>query len=286
MPHHDPENTIAFQGVAGAHSDMACKIAHPYLHTLPCHTFEDAFDAVIQGKAKYAMIPIENSHAGRVAEIHNLLPNTPLHVIGEYFHRVSHHLMAPKGTKLEQVKQVYSHNQALMQCRATLRTLGMEPVPYPDTAAAAKFVAETADSSKAALASNIAAELYGLEILKENMQDSNNNRTLFLTFAREPLDIAPQKDDFLITSLVFTTRDIAACLYKALGGFATNGINILKLESYIPDYSSGVAQFFATVEGNPADKYMQNAMEELGFFSKHIKLLGVYPADARRFEKL
>lgn len=283
--HSDPENTIAFQGVRGAHSDMACQSAHPYLHTLPCETFEEAFDAVIAHKAKYALIPIENSRAGRVAEIHNLLPNLSLHVISEYFHRVSHHLMSVKGAKLENIKKVYSHTQALMQCRETLHKLGLVTEQYYDTAGAAKFVAEQNDPTIAAVASNIAAELYGLDIVKHDVQDTNTNRTLFLTFAREPLEIDQYTKDTVLTSLIFVTRDIAACLYKALGGFATNSINIMKLESYIPDYSSGIAQFFITVEGNPDDKGMQNALEELGFYSKSIKVLGVYPADKRRFEK-
>ncbi len=276
------KNVIAFQGIPGAHSDLACRNLHPYMDTLPCRSFEDVFRAVEEGKAELGLIPIENTHAGRVAEIHNLLPNSNLFIIGEYFHQVAHHLMGPKGATLDDVKEVHSHPQALMQCREHLKELNVETVPFSDTAAAAKQVGEWGDSSKAALASDLTAELYDLELLKENMQDSDNNRTLFVTIAPEPLD--PEiNGEMILTSLIFTTRNIPAGLYKALGGFATNSVNLIKLESYMSDPDAGVAQFFVSFEGHPEEKRVQLAMEELGFFSQKVKVLGVYPADKTRY---
>ncbi len=279
MPSTDPNETIAFQGIAGAHSDMACKQAYPYMHTLPCESFSETIAAVEEGKARYALIPIENSEAGRVAEIHNLLPDTKLSIVGEYFHRVHHHLLGIKGTKKEAVKEVYSHPQALMQCRKSCEALKLKREPFMDTAAAAEAVANWADPSKAALASHLAAELYGLEVLQEHMEDSDSNTTLFLTLAEEPLDLAPDAPETLLTSMLFTTRHLSAGLYKALGGFATNGVNLVKLESYIPDYATGTAQFFITFEGHPQEPTVQQALEELGFFTQKATLLGVYPAD-------
>jgi len=278
------KNIVAFQGIPGAHSDMACKITHPYMKTLPCSSFEDVFEAVKKGKASCGLIPIENSRAGRVAEIHNLLPGSNLSIVGEYFHKVRHHLLAPKGTKKGSIKTVYSHPQALMQCQQHLRKLGVDSIPYSDTAVAARDVGEWKDKTKAALASDLAGELYGLEILQENMQDADNNSTLFVTISKEPIDPDPEKEHVL-TSILFTTRNISAGLYKALGGFATNNVNLLKLESYIPDYDSGTAQFFITFEGHPQSKNVQHALEELGFFTKNVQLLGVYPADPNRFRK-
>lgn len=279
----DAENTIAFQGVHGAHSDMACKKAYPYMDSMPCVDFESVFEAVESGKAKLGLIPIENSHAGRVAEIHNLLPETGLTIVGEYFHPVRHHLMAPKGASLETVKTVYSHPQALMQCAKSSRELGLKVEPYGDTAAAAEMVAKEGDTSKAALGSDLAAELYGLDIVKQDMQDSDSNRTLFVAIAKEPEEIEADQERVL-TSMIFTTRNISSGLYKALAGFATNNINLLKLESYIPDYASGTAQFFITFEGNPERKEVQQALEELGFFSQKTKVLGVYEADPKRYQ--
>lgn len=277
------ENLIAFQGVAGAHSDTASKLAHPYLTSLPCPTFDAVFEAVESGRAKYGMIPIENSYAGRVAEIHNLLPSTNLHFIGEYFHTVRHHLMGVKGTKLEQVKSVYSHHQALMQCNKTILKLGLTPEPFSDTAGAAEVIAAEKNPAKAAIASELAAELYGLEILQRDMQDASDNRTLFVTISREPVEYDPAKEKNLLCSAIFTTRNLPAGLYKALGGFATNNVNLMKLESYIPDYAGGTARFFITFEGSPQMKPVSLALEELGFFCKDFKLLGVYPADKQRY---
>ncbi len=280
----DAEHIIAFQGVPGAHSDMACQTAHPYMQTLPCAYFEDVFDAVKNGDAKYGMIPIENSHAGRVAEIHNMLPHSGLSIVGEYFHKVRHHLMAPKGATLESVKTVTSHAQALMQCAHSVRKMGYGVEPCSDTALAAKEVAEEGDITRAALASNLAAELYGLEILQKDMQDADDNTTLFVILSKEPVDPDPESDIKILTSLLFTTRNIAAGLYKALGGFATNGVNIMKLESYIPDYTQGTAQFFITFEGHPQQNHVKHALEELGFFTKNVQLLGIYEADPSRYK--
>jgi len=280
----DSAHAIAFQGVPGAHSDMACQRAHPYLQTVPCRSFEDVFDAVQSEKVAYGMIPIENSHAGRVAEIHNLLPDSKLHIVGEYFHTVRHHLLAPKGASLETVKQTYSHAQALMQCAKSCRDLGLSQVPYSDTAAAARDVAKWEDVSKSALASDLAAELYGLEVLQRDMQDADDNVTLFVTLSKEPINPDVNEGNVILTSMLFTSRNIPAGLYKALGGFATNNVNLVKLESYIPDYRSGEAQFFITFEGHPDNKKVQLALEELGFFSKSVQLLGVYPADPKRLK--
>ncbi len=275
------DQRVAFQGVHGAHSDMACRKVFPYMDTLPCPSFEDVFKAVESGQVKYGLVPIENSRAGRVAEIHNLLPETHLHIIGEYLHPVQHHLVAPKGATFEGIQHVYSHPQALMQCRNHLLDMGVERHAYADTAGAAKDVAAWNDLSKAALATALAADLYGLHIVKENMQDANDNSTLFVTISREPLELLGN-EEHLLTSVLFTTRNIPASLFKALGGFATNGINLLKLESYLPVTAPDTASFFITFSGHPEQRNVQLALEELGFFCRQVKVLGVYPADRTR----
>lgn len=275
------ENTIAFQGIHGANSDMACRKAYPYMETAPFPSFEDVFDAVESGEAALGMIPIENSQAGRVAEIHNLLPRTNVHIVGEHFQPVEHQLMAPKGAKLKDIKTVYSHPQALMQCRNNLRALNVETVAHSNTAAAAADVAKWNDPTKAAIASGLAAELYGLEILKPNLQDADDNFSIFLAISREPIEPKPEAERTL-TTLLFTVRNIPAALYKALGGFATNGVNMLKLESYISVHSTETAQFFVTIQGHPQERKVQLALEELGFFCKKVKVLGTYPADPAR----
>lgn len=277
------ENTIAFMGVAGANADLACRQACPYMDTLPCASFEDVFEAVATGRAQLGMIPIENSQAGRVAEIHNLLPRTNLHIVGEFFQHIEHQLVAPKGATLETVKDVYSHPQALMQCRNHLRELKLESHPYSNTAQAAKDVAHWNDKSKAAIASPLAAELYGLTVLKEHLQDSNDNTTVFIIISKTPADPNHEKER-VITTLLFTIRNIPAALYKSLGGFATNGVNVVKLESYIPGgLKNEAAQFFLSFEGHPDQKHVQRALEELGFFCKKVQVLGVYSADKKRF---
>jgi len=281
----DPENTIAFMGIEGANADLACRQAHPYLHTLPCPSFEDVFEAVARGKAALGMIPIENSQAGRVAEIHQILPRTNLHIVGEYFQKIEHVLAAPKGASLKTVKDVYSHPQGLMQCRKRLLEMKVATHAWSNTAQAAADVAQWKDVSKAAVCSPLAAELYGLEVLKKHFQDSDDNVTVFVVIAREPADPDPEKEAKILTTLLFTVRNIPAALYKALGGFATNGVNLLKLESYIPGGTKkDAAQFFITFEGNPRDRAVQLALEELGFFCKKVQVLGVYPADPKRYE--
>lgn len=278
---NDPENTIAFAGISGANADLVCRDQHPYMHTLPVPEFEDVFDAVEDGRAKLGVIPIENSQAGRVAEIHQLLPGSKLHIIGEFVLRVQHHLFGIKGATLADLRQVYSHTQALMQCRNNLRKLGLESMMHPDTALAGKDIADWGDKSKGAICSELAGALYGLELLKKNVEDNSNNRTLFVTIAKEPVDPDPEKERVL-TSLIFKARSIPASLYKCLGGFATNGVNLIKLESYISEGMSGSAQFFITLEGHPRERRVQLALEELGFFSLKTQILGVYPADPNR----
>ena len=275
---NDAENTIAFMGIEGTNGDLACRQKHPYMHTLPCASFEDAFKAVEEGRAKFAMIPIENSQAGRVAEIHNILPRTKLHIIGEHVLEVHHCLLAPEGATLESIKDVYSHPQALMQCRQYILDKGWEPRDHASTATAARDVSQWKDTSKAALASSLAGELYGLKRLAENVEDADNNKTLFIAVAREPLDPEPETPGRVLTSLLITLRNIPAALYKALGGFATNGINMTKLESYIRG-DDKLAQFFITFEGNPHERRVQLALEELSFYCQKVQVLGVYMAD-------
>lgn len=278
----DPENTIAFMGVEGANADLACRQACPYMQTLACPSFEDVFEAVSSGKASMGMIPIENSQAGRVAEIHNLLPKTKLHIVGEYFQHIEHVLVAPKGAKIEDVKDVYSHPQALMQCRENLREMKLKAHTYSNTAQAASDVAKWNDKSKAAISSPLAAELYGLEVLREHLQDSEDNVTVFIMIARESMDLSPS-DGKILTTLLFTVRNMPAALYKSLGGFATHGVNIVKLESYIPGgMKREAAQFFLTFEGHPHEKNVQGALEELSFFCKKVTILGVYKAAKER----
>lgn len=278
----DSENTIAFMGVEGANADLACRQAHPYMHTLACPSFEDVFEAVADGKAALGMIPIENSQAGRVAEIHNLLPKSNLHIVGEYFQQIEHVLVGAKGATLKTVTDVYSHPQALMQCRAHVREMNLTTHTYSNTAAAAADVAKWNDPAKAAIASPLAAELYGLTVLREHMQDAANNVTVFIVIAREPVEPKPDAGRVL-TTLLYTIRNMPAALYKSLGGFATNGVNLVKLESYIPGGPSKAAQFFLTFEGHPHEQAVQHAMEELSFYCKKVTVLGVYPADPARF---
>lgn len=280
-------NKIAFQGVVGAHSDLACRHAYPYMDTIAFPSFTDTMEAVEKGEARLCMIPIENSQAGRVAEIHNILPETNLYIVGEVYQRVEHHLMAPKGTKIEDIEHIYSHPQALMQCRKNIENLNktgdktFQVMEHANTATAAKAIAEWNDKTKAAIASELAAELYGLDILQRNFEDADDNTTVFVVLSKEPIDPDP-KAGKIITSIIFTARNIPAALYKALGGFATNQVNLLKLESYIPSGESQTAQFFISLEGHPQEKNVQLAIEELGFFCKRVKVLGVYPADMKR----
>lgn len=277
----DAEHTIAFMGVEGANADSACRQNYPYMKTLPCNSFEEAFAAVAEGRAKYAMVPIENSQAGRVAEIHNLLPRMNLHIVAEHVQKIEHHLYAASGATLETVKDVYSHHQGLLQCRNFINKHQLTAHIHPNTATAARDVGQWKDPSKAAICSELAGELYQLTRLAEKIQDAEDNETLFIVLSSEPGDPDP-KDGMVLTSLFFTVRNIPAALYKAMGGFATNTVNMIKLESYIRTGANASAQFFMTFEGHPRQKPVQLAIEELGFFTQKVNVLGVYPADPSR----
>ncbi|MDD3029987.1 MAG: prephenate dehydratase [Alphaproteobacteria bacterium] len=268
--------TIAFQGTFGANSDMACRAVYPQAKTLPCISFDDAFLAVQEGRADTAMIPVENSVAGRVADVHRLLPKGGLHIVGEHYQPIEHHLLVIKGAKLEDIKTVESHVQALAQCHTWLRDHKIRPIVHPDTAAAAEQMVKRGDKSVGAIASTLAAELYGLDSVATNIADAPNNTTRFLILARELKRASP--DDDTITTLIFRVRSVPAALYKALGGFATNGVNITKLESYLVDGSFTAAQFYVDVEAHPESRAMRLAMEELAFFAQEVTILGVYPA--------
>jgi prephenate dehydratase len=278
------DNIIAFQGLPGAYSDLACRAAYPKMTTLPCPSFEDAFAAVKNGDARLAMIPIENSLAGRVADIHHLLPEAGLHIIGEHFQRVNHCLMAPKGATVAGLKTVESHVQALSQCRRFTKEHGLKPVVRADTAGSAADVAERNDKTVAAIASSLAAEIYGLEVLATDIEDADHNTTRMVVMARDPIDPDPNKGP-VVTSFVFRVRSVPAALYKALGGFATNGVNITKLESYMIDGNFTVAQFYADIDGHPDQRPVRLALEELSFFSREVRILGVYPANPFRAEQ-
>jgi prephenate dehydratase (EC 4.2.1.51) len=279
----DPRRTIAFQGAPGAYSDLACRNARPELTTLPCRSFEDTIAAVHDGKADFAMIPIENSVAGRVADIHQLLPNSGLHIIGEHYQRVSHCLLGLKGARIEQITHVHSHIHALNQCRRLIRELGLEAVVRIDTAGAAAEIAAADDPTQAVIASELAGAIYGLETLRTHIEDAAHNTTRFLIMTKEPIVPHP-KSGPTMTSFVFRVRNVPAALYKALGGFATNGINITKLESYLVGGRFNAAQFYAEVEGHPEHPNMKFAFEELAFFTHEVKLLGTFPQHQYRFE--
>ena len=275
------DKSIAFQGALGAYSDLACRSVRPEMETLPCHTFEDTFAAVHEGRAKLAMIPIDNSVAGRVADIHHLLPGSNLHIIGEYFQRVDHHLLAIPGTKIEDLTHVHSHSHALPQCRKVIRELGLEPVVYADTAAGAKMISEKQDHTQAAIASELAGKIYGLESLRANIEDAEHNTTRFLLMSQET-EFPGLDDSDWVTSFVFKVRNVPAALYKAMGGFATNGVNMTKLESYMVDGNFYAVQFYAEIEGHLDEKSVQWAMEELNFFTSWVKIMGVFRADVFR----
>lgn len=277
----NPENHIAYQGEPGANSDAACREMFPELELLPCPTFEDAFDAVETGLADLAMIPVDNSIAGRVTDIHRLLPESGLHIVGEHFLPIHFQLMAMPGTRLEDIRTVRSHIHALGQCRRILRVHGWVASIADDTAGAAREVAELADSTVAALAPRLAAELYGLQILLEDVEDEHDNTTRFLVLAREPRDFSVHAGP-MISTFVSRVRSEPAALCKAMGGFATNGVNMTKLESYQLGGTFFVTQFYADVEGHPKETALALALEELAFFSVHLKMLGTYPASPYR----
>jgi prephenate dehydratase len=268
---------ISFQGEPGANSHIAAREARPDHDPLPCATFEDAFAAVNEGTAELAMIPIENSIAGRVADIHHLLPTSGLHLIGEHFLPIHFQLMGLPGAPLEGIRSVHSHVHALGQCRKIIRRLGLKAVVAGDTAGSAREVAEAGDPTRASLAPRLAAEVYGLRILAEDVHDEPDNTTRFIILSKTPR-WATREEEPLVTSFVFEVRNLPAALYKALGGFATNGINMTKLESYMVGGRFVATQFYAEVDGHPDDIALKRAMEELAFFSREFNVLGVYPA--------
>ena len=273
--------TIAFQGEPGANSHIACKEAYPDCEPVPCPTFEDALNAVAAGEVDLGMIPIENSLAGRVADIHHLMPTAGLHIIGEWFLPIRNQLMAPPGATLKSIKSVESHIMALGQCRNFVCKLGVKTIVAADTAGAAREVSERGDQTRAAIASRLAAEIYGLEILAEDIEDEAHSTTRFVVLSRDDNRVA-RGNGPVITTFVFQVRNIPAALYKALGGFATNGVNMTKLESYMIEGSFSATQFYSDVEGHPEDRSVALALEELKFFSTDLKILGVYPAHPLR----
>jgi len=268
---------VAFQGEPGANSHLAIREVYPGCEALPCATFEDAFAAIASGEADLGMIPIENSVAGRVADIHHLMPESKLHIVAEHFMPVKHQLMAPAGATLDSIRTVESHVHALGQCRKVIRRLGIKPIVAADTAGSAREIAEAGDTTRAAIATRLAAEIYGLSILAEDIEDEAHNTTRFIVLAREAR-WAKSGQGPTITTFLFRVRNVPAALYKTLGGFATNGVNMTKLESYMVEGNFFATQFYADVEGHPEDKKLVFAFEELSFYTKDMKILGVYPA--------
>ncbi len=275
---------IAFQGVPGAYSDLACRAAYPGMETLPRESFESAIAAVKEGQAALAMLPCENSLAGRVPDIHHMLPGSGLFVIGEHFQRVEHCLLGIEGATLSSIKRAHSHPVALGQVRRILRQMGLTPVVQADTAGSAEMIAQMGSIEDAAIASSLAAEIYGLKILKENVEDAAHNTTRFYVMAPKPIAPAPATPG-LMTTFVFRVRNVPAALYKALGGFATNGVNMTKLESYMINGEFAATQFMCDVDGHPEQPGLRLALEELRFFSSEVRVLGVYPAAAFRARK-
>ncbi|MFZ5962464.1 prephenate dehydratase [Thalassococcus sp. BH17M4-6] len=272
---------IAFQGELGAYSHQACREARPDHEALACRTFEDVIEAVRQSEADLAMLPVENSTYGRVADIHSLLPQSGLHIIDEAFVRVHINLLAVPGTPLGVVTQAMSHTVLLGQCRKFLSEHGIHRVTGADTAGSARHVAEKGDPALAALASELAGEIYGLDVLARHIEDEGNNTTRFLIMSRQA-DMSRRGAHGMITSFVFQVRNIPAALYKAMGGFATNGVNMTKLESYMVGGSFTATQFYADIEGHPDDPGVKLALDELGYFTDMLEILGTYPRDPRR----
>ncbi len=276
-----PSNTVVFQGLPGAYSHLACQHVFPDMHARPMEAFEDTFAAVREGRVKYAMTPIENSVAGRVADIHRLMPESGLYIVAEHFMRVNHHLLAPKGATRKTIRIVRSHVHALSQCRKMIRKLGLKAIIHADTAGAAAELAAHGDISEAAIASSLAGEIYGLEPLAGNIEDADHNTTRFLVLARRPVR-RKRGTERLITTFIFRVRNVPAALFKVMGGFATNGVNMTKLESYMVGGNFEATQFYADVEGHPEDRNLALALEELAFFSHEVRILGTYPASPSR----
>jgi prephenate dehydratase len=272
---------IAFQGELGAYSHQACYDARPDYEPLPCHTFEETIEAVQSGGAELAMLPVENTTYGRVADIHRLLPESGLHIVDEAFVRVHISLMALPGVHIDEIELVRAHLVLLPQCRGFLQQFGIRGEAAADSAGAAADIARKGLRNVGALASDLAAEAYGLNILARHIEDQAHNTTRFLIMSREP-NLERRGEDGMMTTFVFRVRNIPAALYKGLGGFATNGVNMTKLESYMVDGSFSATQFYADIEGHPDDRSVQLAMEELDYFTDRLDILGVYPADPRR----
>jgi len=274
---------IVYQGEPGAYSHLACQDGFPEMTPKPCASFASAFAQVSSGAAKLAMIPVENTVAGRVSDIYHLLPEGGLHIIGEQYLAVHHQLLALPGAELSDIKTARSHPMALGQVRKRLTSMDIRPVTDVDTAGAARAVAELRDKSVAAIASTLAGKTYGLDVLAADIEDASHNTTRFLILAGEPLNLAKDNGP-VVTSFVFKVRSVPSALYKALGGFATNGINMTKLESYMVGGSFQAAQFYADVEGHPEDEGMKHALEELDFFTESVAMLGTYPAHSSRYK--
>jgi prephenate dehydratase len=275
------KGTISFQGMPGAYSDLACHDAYPDMTTLPCPTFEAAIDAVRDGVATLGMLPCENSLAGRVSDIHHLLPDSGLHIIGEQFQRVEHCLLGIKGATIADIRRAHSHTVALGQVRHLLADLHLTAVVEADTAGAAQLVAEWGRKEDAAIASSLAADIYGLQILRSNVEDAAHNTTRFYVVAPKPAEVDPATPN-LMTTFIFRVRNVPAALYKALGGFATNGVNMTKLESYMINGEFAATQFLCDVDGHPQHPGLCRALAELQFFSTEVRVLGVYPTAAFR----
>jgi prephenate dehydratase len=274
---------VAFQGEPGAYANLAAREALPHVTAIPRPTFDDAVEAVRAGETDLCIIPVENSLHGRIADIHHLLPEAGLYIVGEHFHRVRHQLLAVKGATLAGLKGVYSQGPALGQCRRLIKEMKLTAHNWHDTAGSARHVAELKDPTVAAIASSLAAEIYGLSILRADVEDEAHNMTRFLIMAREP-DDAPNDGQKVVTTFVFRVRNVPAALYKALGGFATNGVNMTKLESYQLGGSFNATQFYADIEGHPEERNVRLALEELQFFTSKLTVLGVYPAHPFRDE--
>ena len=279
----DVKTLIAFQGETGANSDLACRQVRPNMGTLPCKSFEDTFAAVRNGEAALALIPIDNSVAGRVADIHHLLPDSGLHIIEEHFQRVEHHLLAVKGSSINDLVHVHSHVHALNQCRNFIQKHGINPVVHVDTAAAAREISERGEIEHGAIATGLAGQIYGLDSLQANIEDADHNTTRFMLMSPKPLEVSTDTPD-VVTSFVFRVRNVPASLYKSMGGFATNGVNMTKLESYMVGGEFSATQFYAEVDGHPMHQSLQYAFEELAFFSSEVRILGVFPAHPYRKE--
>ncbi len=271
---------IAFQGELGAYSHQACREARPGMEVVPCATFEDVVDLTRRGVVDLGMLAVENSTYGRVADVHTLLPQSGLHIIDEAFVRVHINLLAVRGTRLEQVRRVRCMSILLGQCSGFLKQHGLATLNWTDNAAAARDVAALGDPAEAALASELAGEIYGLDVLARQIEDQANNTTRFLVMSRHADH--SRRADRMMTTLTFRVRNIPAALYKAMGGFATNGVNMTKLESYMVGGSFTATEFYADIEGHPDDKGVKNALDELQFFTTQTQILGVYPADKRR----